>query len=50
MAISKKNQICEWDMCMEKATTTEIYKGQLYCVCATHKKLINRQKKADNNI
>jgi len=36
-------------MCMEIATTTESHKGLLVAVCAKHKKLINKQKKADNN-
>ena len=39
-------KVCEWGMCMEKATATETYKGRLYSVCAQHKKLINRQKKS----
>lgn len=48
--MSQENQMCEWHMCTEKAKVVETYKGQLYQVCVEHRRVINKQKKADNNI
>lgn len=48
--MNKTPKMCEWHMCTEKATTTESYGGRLYNLCEEHKRLINKQKKADNNI
>lgn len=48
--MKEKTIICEWHMCMEKATVVESCDGKLYSVCREHKKLINRQKKINNNI
>ena len=45
-----KVKICEWHMCMEKATKLETYKGLLHSLCVEHRRLINKQKKADNNV
>ena len=42
-------KVCEWSMCMQKATTAEAFKGQLYELCQRHGRLARAQKKADNN-
>ena len=47
--MENQHKVCEWHMCMEKATTTESSQGRLFNVCQKHKKLIKQQKKVDNN-
>ena len=44
-----EGKMCEWSMCSEKATVVESCKGMLYNVCVPHRRIINKQKKADNN-
>ena len=43
-----ENKMCEWKMCTEKAKAVENYNGMLYSVCTYHKRVINKQKKADH--
>lgn len=49
MALELEKKMCESNMCTEKATTLEPYKGQLYSLCNKHARLAIKQKKADNN-
>lgn len=49
MKEAEEKKMCEWNMCTEKAKFVETYKGQLYELCTDHRRLINKQKKLDNN-
>lgn len=41
---------CEYTSCGEKATVVEASGGRLFNVCAPHRRLMRKQKKADNNL
>lgn len=47
--MSEQNKMCEWHMCTEKATVVAVSKGQLFNVCVGHRRIINKQNRADNN-
>ncbi len=45
-----EHKMCDYKMCSQKAKWVESYKGELFNLCTAHRRLINKQKKADNNI
>jgi len=50
MERERNPKMCEYTPCGEKATVVESSEGRLFNVCVPHRRLMNKQKRMNNNV